>query len=104
MVIVDRHVGDDPDDDHRPDEQDRNRAVNDFIIDFARKNEYSKPMVVAMTVFGNDPSSAASAARLRREFATAGIPAYSSSTNAARALARFVRYHQFRAKTADRNP
>jgi len=100
---VDRHVGDDRDDDYRPDEQDRQRTVNDFIIDFAKKNEYNKPMVIAMTVFGNDPSSAAMAARLRREFATAGIPAYSSSTNAARALARFVQYHQFQAKTANQN-
>jgi len=103
MVIVDRHVGDDPDDEHRPDERERQRAVNDFIIDFARKNKYNKPMVVAMTVFGNDPSSAATAAGLRREFATAGIPAYSSSTNAARALARFVRYHRFQSKTANYN-
>ncbi len=100
LAIIDRHVGDYDDDDdnqHRKEHRKRQREVNDFIINFARKNPGNKPLVVAMNMFGNDPRSVASAARLRREFATAAVPAYSSPDSAARAMARFVKYHEFQA-------
>ncbi len=99
LVIVDRHVGNISDD--SPDKERRQREVNNFIIDFARKNTYDKPLVVATNVFGNSPDSAASAAGLRRDFALAGVPAYSSQVNATRAVARFIKYHEFQAASTD---
>ncbi len=104
LAIVDRHAGDDmyDDDDHpHADHKQRQREVNNYIIDFAKKHNSNKPLVVAMNVFGSNPDSVASAARLRRDFALAGVPAYSSPASAARALSRFVEYHQFQAKNRD---
>ena len=102
LAIIDRHAGDYDDDDdddsqHRKEHRKRQRQVNDFIINFAQENPYHKPLVLAMNMLGNDPRSAASAARLRRKFAAAGVPTYSSPDNAARALARFIKYHEFQA-------
>jgi len=96
LVIIDRHVG--YDDDDMPDFKDRYqryRKVNNFIIDFARRNPHNKPLVVALNSRGNDPRAAASAAKLWTQFASAGIPTYSSPVNTARALSRFVKYHEF---------
>jgi len=99
LVIVDRYVGNIYDD--SPDEKRHQREVNNFITDFAKRNTYNKPLVVAMNVFVNSPDSAASGAKLRRDFALAGVPAYSSQVNAARALARFIKYHEFQARSRD---
>jgi len=96
LVIADRYTGND-DDDHADREQ-RQRELNNFLIDFARANGHNKPLVVAMNVLDHDPDNVSLAARVRTEFAQAGIPAYSSQTNAARALARFIRYHEFQAE------
>jgi len=104
LAIVDRHAGDDmyDDNDHRhADRRQKQRQVNKYIIDFAKNNNSNKPLVVAMNVFGSNPDSVASAAKLRRDFALAGVPAYSSPASAARALSRFVEYHQSQAKNRD---
>jgi len=103
MVIVDRHAGDGDDDfpDLMPDRRERQREVNDFIIDFAKSNTYNKPLVMATNVLDPNPDSVAAGARLRGEFASAGVPAYSSQVNAARALARFIKYHEFQAESRD---
>jgi acyl-CoA synthetase (NDP forming) len=98
LAIIERHVGDstDDDNDYNPqDHKERQREINDSIINFAKKTSDKKPLVVAMSMFGNDPANVASAARLRQEFAIAGVPAYVSPDSAARALARFVKYHEF---------
>ena len=96
LIIVDRHAGDGP-----HDGVERYREVNNFIINFAKKSAHNKPLVLAVNVLDHDPDSAASGARLRREFALAGVPAYSSRANAARALGRFVKYHEFQAESRD---
>lgn len=98
LVIVDRHVGFDGD---SPGYRERYREVNDFIIDFATRNTCNKPLVVAMNVRGNDPRAAAMAARLWQQFALAGVPTYSSQVNAARALSRFIKYHEFRSASTE---
>jgi len=98
LAIIERHVGDSTDDDNDYNPQDhkkRQREINDSIINFAKKTSDKKPLVVAMSMFGNDPANVASAARLRQEFAIAGVPAYVSPDSAARALTRFVKYHEF---------
>ncbi|MBA7713652.1 hypothetical protein ES703_122658 [subsurface metagenome] len=96
LVIVDRHVGGD----HHDDDE-RYREVNNEIIDFVKKNTYNKPLVVSMIVHDLTPDSAAWGARLRREFVSVGVPAYSSQATATRALARFIKYHEFQAASRD---
>jgi len=99
MVIIDRLVGNIYDD--SPIEAQRQQEINNFIIDFARKNAYQKPLVIATNLFGNTPEVAASAVKVRKEFFTGGVPAYSSHVNAARALSRFIKYHEFQAVSQD---
>jgi len=93
LVIVDRHVGGE----HHDDE--RYRMVNNFIIDFVKKNIYDKPLVVSMRAHDLTPEGAALGAKLCGEFASVGVPAYSSQATAARALARLIKYHEFQATT-----
>jgi acyl-CoA synthetase (NDP forming) len=100
LVIVDRY-GDEDDDDNLPDREERQREVNDFIIDFAKKNPFNKPVVVAMNTLNQDPDKVLVSAKLRVQFALAGVPTYSSQANATRALARFIRYHEFQAQNGD---
>jgi acyl-CoA synthetase (NDP forming) len=104
LAIIERHVGDSTDDANDYDLQDhkkRQREINEYIIDFTKKTSDKKPLVVAMNMFGNDPANAALAAGLRQEFATAGVPAYASPESAARALTRFVTYHEFQMRNTD---
>jgi acyl-CoA synthetase (NDP forming) len=102
LAIVDRVVGglDVFDDDERPEgDHDKGlREVNDFLIDFAKNNPYGKPLVVSMDLYGNDLYCADNAAQLRGKFVTSGVPAYPSLESAARAMARFIEYHEFQAK------
>jgi acyl-CoA synthetase (NDP forming) len=96
LVVVDRHVG--FDDDDMPDFKDRYQRfqkVNKFIMEFARKNPYNKPLVIGLNSRGNDPRVATAAAKLWTQFALAGIPTYSSQVSAARAVSRFIKYHEF---------
>ena len=102
LVIVDRYSDDDDDDEH-PDREQQRREVNNFIIDFAKKNTYNKPLVVAMNVLDEAPDRVVLGARMRRDFALAGVPAYSSQASASRALARFIQYHEFQAASRDSN-
>jgi acyl-CoA synthetase (NDP forming) len=99
LVIVDSYAGEDDDD--RPDREEQQRQVNDFITDFAKKNPFNKPVVVAMNTLNHDPNNTAMTAKLRVQFALAGVPAYASQANATRALARFIRYHEFQARNRD---
>jgi len=99
VVIVDRHVGNIYDD--SPTEKQLQQEINDFIIEFAQKNTFNKTLVMSTNLFGNTPEVAASAVMVRKEFATAGVPAYSSQVNAARALSRLIKYHEFQAANQD---
>jgi acyl-CoA synthetase (NDP forming) len=102
LGIVDRVVGDSVDDDndgqHRKEREKGYREINDFLISFAKKNPYQKPLVITTNMYGNDLIGAGAAERLRREFVSAGIPAYGSLESAARALDRFIKYHEFQAE------
>jgi acyl-CoA synthetase (NDP forming) len=102
LGIVDRVVGDSVDDDydgqHREEREKGYREINDFLISFAKKNPYQKPLVVTTNMYGNDLNGAGPAERLRREFVSAGLPAYGSLESAARALDRFIKYHEFQAE------
>jgi acyl-CoA synthetase (NDP forming) len=102
LAIVDRVAGgmDVFDDDERP-EGDHDKGlneVNDFLIDFAKDNPFGKPLVVSMNLYGNDLYCADNAARTRKKFVTSGVPAYPSFESAARAMARFINYHEFLAR------
>jgi len=97
LVIADRQVG--VDDDSQSQRTQRQSEANAFIIDFAKRNTYNKPLVVAMDSPDHDPDSVALATSIRKEFALAGIPAYASRISAARALARFIQYHKFQAES-----
>lgn len=102
LAIVDRVVGDFSDDfydeDQRKEMDKKYNEVNDFLINFAQKNPYNKPLVLTTNMYGNDLHSAGPAEQLRQEFIFAGIPAYSSLERAARALVRFIRYNEFQAE------
>jgi acyl-CoA synthetase (NDP forming) len=93
LVIADRYLGGESDD--SPERADRQSQANNFLTDFARRNAHNKPMYMAINTLDHDPELIAAAAKLRREYALAGIPAYMSQASAARALSRFIRYHEF---------
>jgi len=99
LVIIDRYAGEDDDD--RPNREQQQRQVNDFIKDFAKKNPFHKPVVVAMNTLNHDPNGVSAAARVRTQFTLAGVAAYASQANATRALARFIGYHEFQARNHD---
>ena len=56
-----------------------------------------------MDLYGNDLYCADRAAQLRLNFVTAGVPAYPNLESAARAMARFINYHEFQAKHGNIN-
>jgi len=100
MVVLDRHAGSWGNEDRM-----RQRELNDYIIDFAKNNIYNKPVVVAMRMLEHDPDIIAAGARLRRDFALAGVPSYSSPADAARALGRLVKYREFLVESSgDKGP
>jgi acyl-CoA synthetase (NDP forming) len=101
LAIVDRVVGglDLFDDDERPkDEALGLKEVNEFLIDFAKNNPFHKPLVVSLNMYGNDLYVAEAAAKVREKFVCAGVPAYPNLESAARALSRFIGYHEFQAR------
>jgi acyl-CoA synthetase (NDP forming) len=102
LAIVDRVVGglDLFDDDERPEggQEKGLGEVNEFLIDFAKNNPFGKPLAVSMDLYGNDLYCADIAAQLRLKFVTSGVPAYPSLESAARAMARFINYHEFQKK------
>jgi len=101
LAILDRHVGNL--DDNNSGREQRRSKVTEFIIDFIKKNTYNKPLVVSMKARDLTPDSAALGTRLRRKFASAGIPAYSSQATATKALARYIKYHEFQAVSGEGN-
>ncbi len=104
LIIADRYPRDDDDmgDDGPPNFAEQSRQVEEFIVDFARNNRFGKPFVVAVNAPTNDPNGMKAAAELRLKFALAGVPAYPSQASATRALSRFIGYHEFLAKTQER--
>jgi acyl-CoA synthetase (NDP forming) len=101
LVILDKYVWDNEDDDMpRESEQDAEK-MNEFLIDFARNNRFGKPVVLSLNGRANSPQSATSVANLWRQFAQAGVPTYVSPQSASRALCRFVEYHQYQQRHAD---
>jgi len=63
-------------------------------IDYLQKNRLRKPTIVVVDGSGEDPVLAEEAARIRRLFCGAKIPAYSSMPEAAKALAHLVSYQE----------
>jgi len=103
LGIVDRIIGDFEDfeefDDAMSEARDKiYSSINSFLIDFAKNNPHHKPMVITTNMYGNDLKAAGAAERIRREFVSAGVPAYGSLDDAARALNRFIKYHEFQAQ------
>jgi acyl-CoA synthetase (NDP forming) len=101
LVILDKYVWNNEDDDMPREHNQDIEKMNDFLIDFARNNRFDKPVVLSLNGRANAPQSAASVARLWRQFAQAGVPAYVSQQSASRALSRFVEYHQYQQRHAD---
>jgi len=96
VAILDRFVGHEFDD--NAEQAERMKKVNNFIIDFASNNSAGKPLVISMNAHLNRPENAAVAAKFWTKCTMAGVPTYLSQENAARALSRFIRYHEFQAK------
>ena len=106
LAIVDRIVGDfdefeEFDDDMQEERTKKYYEINNFLIEFARNNPHHKPLVVTTNMYGNNAGAAGTAERIRREFVSAGVPAYGSLEDAARALDRFIKYHEFQADDRD---
>jgi acyl-CoA synthetase (NDP forming) len=102
LAILDRVVGGldlfDDDDHSQEERQNGLDEVNKYLIEFAENNPFGKPFIVALDMYGNDLYYADEAAKLRRQFVTSGIPAYPSLNSAARAMDRYIKYHEFQAK------
>jgi acyl-CoA synthetase (NDP forming) len=92
VAILEKQIWADDTDD--PVHAERHRKVDAFALDYCRNNTSGKPVVVALTVMGGDERSAVYRERLWAQFAMAGIPTYSSTNAAARALSRFIGYHE----------
>lgn len=84
-------------DESDPEHAERHRKADEFTIDYLKHNSWGKPVVVAVTAMANMESAAVYRARLWSRLAHAEIPAYPSTVSAARALSRFVAYHQYQA-------
>jgi acyl-CoA synthetase (NDP forming) len=99
LAIVDQMVGDffDEGDDNpnREENERQQREATDLILDFAKTHPEKKPLVVTINMYGGDLHKAGLAIRQRQKFAMAGVPAYGTPESAARALARYVQYHEF---------
>ena len=98
VVILDKQVWADDNDD--PAHMERHRKVDDYTIELCQHNPYGKPIVVSLTAMGSHRGAAAYRAEMWARYAMGGVPAYSSTTDAARALSRFIAYHEFQAKQA----
>jgi len=105
LAIVDRLAGgffdfdSNGEEDEDPEIQefrDSMEEINNFLKRFAQENR-SKPFVVTTNMYGGNQRLANAAEDLRREFLSAGIPAYITLTDAARAISRFIKYHEFQA-------
>jgi acyl-CoA synthetase (NDP forming) len=103
LAIVDRVVGDFDadfyDEQHREERIKEYHESNKFLTGLAHNNPHKKPLVITTNMYGNDLHYSGPAERLRREFVSAGVPAYGSLESAARALDRFIAYHEFQAKS-----
>ena len=82
-------------DDSDPEHAERHRKADEFAINYLCHNSSGKPIVVAVTTMANMESAATYRARVWSRLAKAGIPTYPSTVSAARALNRFVAYHQY---------
>lgn len=60
-----------------------------------------KPMAATLYTFGGDPTIRAERAKLNKMLPEAGIPIYRSLPRAARALSRFMDYHDFQKKLSE---
>lgn len=93
QVIFERIIGGwgDP----NPEREEEKRKVTSLIIDVAKNNPYRKPLAVTFRPLGQDLRTINEGAKERKEFVTAGVPAYMYQTSAVRALSRFIKYHEF---------
>jgi acyl-CoA synthetase (NDP forming) len=100
VAIMEKQIGWESDE---PDRMERRKKADEAHIDYCKNNTSGKPIVVAATTMANMEGPSAYRAQLITKFAVAGIPTYPSTVSAARALSRFVAYHEFqsRAKQAD---
>ena len=75
------------------------REVNDFLIEFCHEQSlWQTAGDFHGPVRQRSATVADMAAQLRRKFVTSGVPAYPSLEIAARAMSRFVNYHEFQRK------
>ncbi len=85
-------------DSDEPEHIERHKKADGVHIEYCKNNTSGKPIVVAATSMANMEGPSAYRAQLLTRFVTSGIPAYSSTISAARALSRFVAYHEFQSK------
>ncbi|MDD5191246.1 MAG: CoA-binding protein [Dehalococcoidales bacterium] len=91
-VIIDRLVW------HTPDDRLKFDQVNDYLIDFVKHNHSQKPIVISLSGVNSSLASVTTKTELLQKFTRAGIAAYASTINAARALSKFIAYHEFLAR------
>ncbi len=95
-IIFDRQGGGNGND---PVRKARFNQVTDVVIEFFRNGSANKPMIVSLSGASTNPSSAAAKVELWKQFAVAGVPTYPSTISAARALSKFIAYHEYQRQT-----
>jgi acyl-CoA synthetase (NDP forming) len=81
----------------------RHRKSDSFLIEYYHNNASGKPIVVAVTTMVNVDGASSYRAQLMTTYATSGIPTYPTTISAARALSRFVGYHEFQLRVKQAN-
>lgn len=102
MILINRSVSD-PENGMFHTDTTAEKRINEYIIEFAKKNADKIPLAIALNIHSHRPSPANSAAKVWLEFAEAGVPVFGSTTSAARAISRYISYHEFQAKEKARN-
>ena len=76
----------------------------EFLADFVRQNKHGKPLVAVTRCWTEDPKGRGWLMDLDRALLEAGIPTYPTEERVARALANFVKYHEFMGEMAAPQP
>ncbi|HEX9897406.1 MAG TPA: CoA-binding protein [Dehalococcoidales bacterium] len=100
VAIMEKQVMWDEDDSEH---LERHRKSDGFLVEYCHHNVSGKPIVIAVIAMANVEGAAAYRAQLMTKYATSGIPTYSTTISAARALSRFVAYHEFQSRAKQPN-
>ncbi len=91
-AIIDRLVW------NQPDKKEQFDQVNDYLIEFITKYRSIKPIIISLSGINSSLDSVKTRTELLKKLTMSGVAAYPSTLSAARALSKFIAYHEFMAK------